>query len=181
MDARRSLKGERHRQRPRRRIHRGLHSFDSNRWNLLGLRRCRDATQVSRCRRRHARFSHWNHVRGSPGCAGSEPFARTRHRDAVVNDPATRETTMHVEGAPIPRNTVDTVGLATQKLPWVVGAGSPRGKAPMEASWGRWARSASWRSRCRRRSGLLRAQSPGCGVSTSYVVKSRDGSSAARS
>lgn len=46
---------------------------------------------------------------------------------AVVNDPVTKETTMYVEGAPILRNTVDTVGLATQNLPWVVGAGYYQG------------------------------------------------------
>ncbi|MFD4836981.1 LamG-like jellyroll fold domain-containing protein [Achromobacter sp. NPDC058515] len=42
---------------------------------------------------------------------------------AVVNDPATRETTMYVEGAPVLRNAVDGVGLATLGLPWTVGAG----------------------------------------------------------
>lgn len=49
---------------------------------------------------------------------------------AVVNDPVTKETTMYVEGAPILRNTVDTVGLATQNLPWVVGAGYYQGNGP---------------------------------------------------
>jgi len=49
---------------------------------------------------------------------------------AVVNDPATQETTMYVEGAPILRNTVNTVGLASQNLPWVVGAGYYQGNGP---------------------------------------------------
>jgi hypothetical protein len=49
---------------------------------------------------------------------------------AVVNDPVTMETTMYVEGAPILRNTVNTVGLATQNLPWVVGAGYYQGNGP---------------------------------------------------
>jgi hypothetical protein len=49
---------------------------------------------------------------------------------AVVNDPVAKETTMYVEGAPILRNTVDTVGLATQNLPWVVGAGYYQGSGP---------------------------------------------------
>ena len=49
---------------------------------------------------------------------------------AVVNDPVAKETTMYVEGAPILRNTIDTAGLATQDLPWVVGAGYSDGEGP---------------------------------------------------
>jgi len=49
---------------------------------------------------------------------------------AVVNDPATRETTMYVEGAPVLRNAIDTVGLATLGLPWAVGAGFWDGGPP---------------------------------------------------
>lgn len=42
---------------------------------------------------------------------------------AIVNDPATRATTMYVEGAPVLRNAVDGSGLATLDEPWYVGAG----------------------------------------------------------
>jgi hypothetical protein len=49
---------------------------------------------------------------------------------AVVNDPVARETTMYVEGAPILRNTIDTVGMATQNMPWTVGAGYFDGFGP---------------------------------------------------
>lgn len=49
---------------------------------------------------------------------------------AIVNDPATRETTMYVEGAPVLRNAIDAVGLASLNLPWTVGAGYWDGGAP---------------------------------------------------
>lgn len=49
---------------------------------------------------------------------------------AIVNDPAARETTMYVEGAPVLRNAVDSVGLASLNLPWTVGAGYWDGGAP---------------------------------------------------
>ncbi len=49
---------------------------------------------------------------------------------AVVNDPVAKETTLYVEGAPVLRNTIDTVGLASQGLPWVVGAGYYQGNGP---------------------------------------------------
>ncbi|MCD0502883.1 metallophosphoesterase [Bordetella petrii] len=49
---------------------------------------------------------------------------------AVVNDPATRSSTMYVEGAPVLRNPIDTVGLATLGLPWAVGAGFWDGGPP---------------------------------------------------
>ena len=42
---------------------------------------------------------------------------------AVVNDPVKRTTTMYVEGAPVLRNPIDTVGLASLNKRWVVGAG----------------------------------------------------------
>ncbi|CAN7761092.1 LamG-like jellyroll fold domain-containing protein [Caballeronia sp. LjRoot31] len=42
---------------------------------------------------------------------------------AIVNDPAAKQTTMYIEGAPVLRNAVDAVGLATFDLPWAVGAG----------------------------------------------------------
>lgn len=49
---------------------------------------------------------------------------------AVVNDPATREVTMYVEGAPVLRNAIDSVGLATLNLPWTIGAGYWDGGSP---------------------------------------------------
>ncbi|GGY78928.1 LamG-like jellyroll fold domain-containing protein [Pseudoduganella plicata] len=49
---------------------------------------------------------------------------------AIVNDPATRETTMYVEGAPVLRNAIDAVGLASLNLPWTIGAGYWDGGAP---------------------------------------------------
>lgn len=49
---------------------------------------------------------------------------------AVVNDPAARETTMYVEGAPVLRNAVDGAGLASLGLPWTVGAGYWDGGGP---------------------------------------------------
>ncbi|WP_375428407.1 LamG-like jellyroll fold domain-containing protein [uncultured Sphingomonas sp.] len=49
---------------------------------------------------------------------------------AVVGDATTRETTMYVEGAPVLRNAIDTVGLATLGLPWTVGAGYWDGGPP---------------------------------------------------
>lgn len=42
---------------------------------------------------------------------------------AVVNDPVAKETTMYVEGAPVLRNAIDGVGLASLGMPWNVGAG----------------------------------------------------------
>lgn len=49
---------------------------------------------------------------------------------ALVNDPATKVTTMYIEGAPALRNPVDTLGLASLGMRWVVGAGSWDGGAP---------------------------------------------------
>lgn len=49
---------------------------------------------------------------------------------AVVNDPVARETTMYVEGAPVLRNPIDSLGLATLGLPWAVGAGFWDGGPP---------------------------------------------------
>lgn len=49
---------------------------------------------------------------------------------AIVNDPVARETTMYVEGAPVLRNAVDTIGLASLGLPWTVGAGYWDGGSP---------------------------------------------------
>lgn len=47
---------------------------------------------------------------------------------AVVNDPATMETVMYVDGVPVLRNSTDTIGLAAiDELPWVMGAGSYAG------------------------------------------------------
>lgn len=45
---------------------------------------------------------------------------------AIVNDPATHDTIMYVEGAPVLRNSSNVVGLATLSAasPWVVGGGS---------------------------------------------------------
>ncbi|MBB4663444.1 LamG-like jellyroll fold domain-containing protein [Conexibacter arvalis] len=42
---------------------------------------------------------------------------------ATVNDPIARTTTMYVDGAPVLRNAVDTVGLSTADLPWRIGSG----------------------------------------------------------
>jgi hypothetical protein len=49
---------------------------------------------------------------------------------AIVNDVATRETTMYIEGAPVLRNAADAIGLASlaADMPWVVGAGSWEGQ-----------------------------------------------------
>lgn len=41
---------------------------------------------------------------------------------AAVNDPATKITTLYVEGAPVLRNPVDAVGLPNMGQPWLVGA-----------------------------------------------------------
>lgn len=49
---------------------------------------------------------------------------------AVVNDPTAKETTMYVEGAPVLRNPIDAVGLATLGLPWTIGAGYWDGGPP---------------------------------------------------
>ncbi|MBS5748534.1 MULTISPECIES: metallophosphoesterase [Actinotignum] len=46
---------------------------------------------------------------------------------AVVNDPETKMTTMYVDGVPVLRNSPGTVGVGTQGLPWVLGAGSYAG------------------------------------------------------
>ena len=45
---------------------------------------------------------------------------------AIVNDPATHDTVMYVEGAPVLRNSSNVVGLAASSAasPWVVGGGS---------------------------------------------------------
>lgn len=49
---------------------------------------------------------------------------------AIVNNPDTRQSTMYVEGAPVLRNAVDAVGLASLDLPWAVGAGFWDGGPP---------------------------------------------------
>ncbi|WP_370637391.1 LamG-like jellyroll fold domain-containing protein [Cupriavidus sp. AU9028] len=49
---------------------------------------------------------------------------------AVVNDAVAKETTMYVEGAPVLRNPIDSVGLASLGLPWTVGAGYWDGGPP---------------------------------------------------
>lgn len=45
---------------------------------------------------------------------------------AIVNDGATHETILYVEGAPVLRNVADAPGLATlaANMPWIIGAGS---------------------------------------------------------
>ena len=55
-----------------------------------------------------------------------EIIAGTWVHIAIVNDPATHDTVMYVEGAPVLRNTSKVPGLATLSAgsPWVVGAGS---------------------------------------------------------
>ncbi|WP_442951953.1 metallophosphoesterase [Orrella sp. JC864] len=50
--------------------------------------------------------------------------------DKHYNDPATRETTLYVEGAPVLRNIGGAVGLASLGLPWYVGAGFWDGGPP---------------------------------------------------
>lgn len=55
---------------------------------------------------------------------------------AVVNDPVARETTMYVEGAPILRNTIDSVGMANQNMPWTIGAGYFDGNGPSGGFFG---------------------------------------------
>lgn len=45
----------------------------------------------------------------------------------AVNDPADNSVTMYVNGEPVLRNTVDQLGIATELLPWVLGAGSYAG------------------------------------------------------
>lgn len=47
---------------------------------------------------------------------------------AVVNDPAAATTTMYVDGVPVLRNSVNTIGVGSAGLPWVLGAGSYAGK-----------------------------------------------------
>ncbi|MDP3950548.1 LamG-like jellyroll fold domain-containing protein [Microbacterium sp.] len=42
---------------------------------------------------------------------------------AIVNDPETQTTTMYVDGAPVLRNAVDTVGMTwNEGMPWILGA-----------------------------------------------------------
>ncbi|MGM1015968.1 MAG: LamG-like jellyroll fold domain-containing protein [Actinomycetota bacterium] len=42
---------------------------------------------------------------------------------AIVNDPESRTTTMYVDGAPVLRNAVDTVGMTwNEGMPWILGA-----------------------------------------------------------
>ena len=41
---------------------------------------------------------------------------------ASVNDPVARTSTLYVDGAPVLRNTIDAVGLATANKPWRIGA-----------------------------------------------------------
>ncbi|MGV2983417.1 LamG-like jellyroll fold domain-containing protein [Microbacterium sp. AGC85] len=42
---------------------------------------------------------------------------------AIVNDPDTQTTTMYVDGAPVLRNAVDTVGMTwNEGMPWILGA-----------------------------------------------------------
>ncbi|WP_300264750.1 LamG-like jellyroll fold domain-containing protein [Microbacterium sp.] len=42
---------------------------------------------------------------------------------AIVNDPQTKATTMYVDGAPVLRNAVDTVGMTwNEGMPWIIGA-----------------------------------------------------------
>lgn len=49
---------------------------------------------------------------------------------AVVNNPVAKETTMYVEGAPILRNAIDSLGLATLNLVWTIGGGYWDGGGP---------------------------------------------------
>ena len=46
----------------------------------------------------------------------------------VVNDPETKTATMYVDGVPVLRNSTDVVGVGTEGLPWVLGAGSYAGQ-----------------------------------------------------
>ena len=53
---------------------------------------------------------------------------------AVVNDPATRATTMYVDGAPVLRNALDNVGQAfVDNASWILGAGIDRNT--VNAGW----------------------------------------------
>lgn len=47
---------------------------------------------------------------------------------AVVNDPETKLTTMYVDGVPVLRNAVNTIGMGTTGASWVLGAGSYAGQ-----------------------------------------------------
>jgi hypothetical protein len=52
-----------------------------------------------------------------------EIMVNTWSHVAVVNDPESRTTTMYVDGAPVLRNAVDTVGMSHQDgLAWILGA-----------------------------------------------------------
>ncbi|WP_411986310.1 LamG-like jellyroll fold domain-containing protein [Shewanella sp. YIC-542] len=60
---------------------------------------------------------------GSPANWSGEVMPDTWLHVAVVNNPETRKTVMYVEGAPILRNSINTVGLATNGGVWKVGGG----------------------------------------------------------
>ena len=83
-----------------------------------------------------------------------EIIAGTWVHIAIVNDPATHDTVMYVEGAPVLRNSSNVVGLATLSAssPWVVGGGSWDG-ARAVASSAISARCGSPLARWRRRNG----------------------------
>ncbi len=53
-----------------------------------------------------------------------EIMANTWYHVAIVNDPATRDTILYVEGAPVLRNVNGTTGIRSQNVnqPWVIGA-----------------------------------------------------------
>jgi len=65
-------------------------------------------------------------ARGGMASWSGEIIAGTWVHIAIVNDPATHDTVMYVEGAPVLRNSSNVVGLATLSATsqWVVGGGS---------------------------------------------------------
>jgi hypothetical protein len=47
---------------------------------------------------------------------------------ASVNDPATKTSTLYVDGAPVLRNTIDALGLNTAGKPWRIGSSMSAGR-----------------------------------------------------
>jgi hypothetical protein len=68
-----------------------------------------------------------NPIGDRPNWSGEIMADRWMHV-ATVNDPVTRTTTMYVDGAPVLRNAVNTVGLSTAELPWRIGSGTGGGR-----------------------------------------------------
>ncbi len=74
----------------------------------------------------------WNQSSASPAedraaWSGEVMPGRWMHI-AVVNDPLTATTTLNIDGAPVLRNSINTLGLASTRLPWRIGSSMGGGK-----------------------------------------------------